>query len=123
MELRYFQYDEFDSPDMPGSGYGYMDREFLHCLDEARDIAGVKFKILSGYRSPKENIKKGGLSTSSHLIGRACDIRCTDTRKRLLIIEGLSMVGFRRFGIGKDHIHVDSDDLKKPSIWIIPNYI
>ena len=50
MELRYFQYDEFDSPDMPGSGYGYMDREFLQCLDEARDIAGVKFKILSGYK-------------------------------------------------------------------------
>jgi hypothetical protein len=34
---------------MPGSGYKYMDREFIEMLDEARDIAGIRFKILSGY--------------------------------------------------------------------------
>ena len=39
MELLHFSYDEFDSPDYPGSGYKYMDREFVECLDEARDIA------------------------------------------------------------------------------------
>jgi hypothetical protein len=63
--------------------------------------------------------KVGGLSTaSSHLIGRAADIHCTNTGKRLKIIEALSMVGFRRFGIAKTFIHVDNDDQKKPAIWL-----
>ena len=77
MELRHFTFEEFDSPDSPGSGEKYMDREFLDCLDEARDIAGVQFKINSGYRTPAHNRKVGGVSTSSHLIGRAADIHCT----------------------------------------------
>lgn len=118
MELKYFTFEEFDSPDAPGSGEKYMDREFLECLDEARDIAGVQFKINSGYRTPAHNLKCGGVSTSSHLIGRAADIHCTHTEKRLKIIEALSMVGFRRFGIASTFIHVDNDDQKKPSIWL-----
>lgn len=118
MELRHFTFEEFDSPDSPGSGEKYMDREFLDCLDEARDIAGVQFKINSGYRTPAQNRKVGGVSTSSHLIGRAADIHCTHTGKRLKIIEALSMVGFQRFGIGKTFIHVDNDDQKKQAIWL-----
>ena len=55
MELKHFTYDEFDSPDSPGSGEKYMDREFVECLDEARDIAGIQFKINSGYRTPEHN--------------------------------------------------------------------
>jgi len=118
MQLRYFKLEEFDSPDYPGSGEKFMDWEFLDCLDEARDIAGVQFKIISGYRTPQENKKRGGLTTSSHLIGRAADIHCTHTGKRLKIIEALSMVGFQRFGIHKEFIHVDNDDQKKASIWL-----
>ena len=118
MELRYFTFEEFDSPDAPGSGEKYMDREFLECLDEARDIAGVQFKINSGYRTPSHNRKVGGVSTSSHLIGRAADIHCTHAGKRLKIIEALSMVGFQRFGIASTFIHVDNDDQKKPAIWL-----
>ena len=118
MELRYFKLEEFDSPDYPGSGEKFMDWEFLDCLDEARDIAGIQFKINSGYRTPQHNKKVGGLSTSSHLIGRAADIHCTNVNKRLKIIEALSMVGFQRFGIGKTFIHVDNDDQKKAAIWL-----
>ena len=94
---------------------------FLDCLDEARDIAGVQFKINSGYRTPAHNKKVGGLTTSSHLIGRAADIHCTHTGKRLKIIEALSMVGFQRFGIAKTFIHVDNDDQKKQAIWLYSN--
>jgi len=118
MELKYFTFEEFDSPDYPGSGEKFMDREFLDCLDEARDIAGVQFKINSGYRTPQHNRKVGGGTASSHLIGRAADIHCTHTGKRLKIIEALSMVGFRRFGIANTFIHVDNDDQKKPAIWL-----
>ena len=118
MELKYFTFEEFDSPDSPGSGEKYMDREFMGCIDEARDIAGIQFKINSGYRTPAHNKKVGGVSTSSHTIGRAADIHCTDTKKRLKIIEALSMVGFQRFGIANTFIHVDNDDQTPPAIWL-----
>ena len=48
--MRYFTYDEFDSPDLPGSGE-FMEQEFLDLLDDARDIAGVPFIINSGFRT------------------------------------------------------------------------
>lgn len=120
MEYKYFSFDEFDSPDKPGSGYKYMDREFIEMLDEARDIAKIKFKILSGYVTNTHNlIHYKASSASSHLIGRAAHIECLNARKRLKIVESLNMVGFRRIGIHKDYIHVDNDDLKPPSIWLI----
>jgi len=120
MEYKYFSFDEFDCPGYPGSGYKYMDREFIEMLDEARDIAGLKFKILSGYRNAYVNTKIWEASTvSSHLIGRAAHIQCVSAKKRLRIIEALSMVGFKRFGLHREYIHVDNDDLKPDMIWFI----
>lgn len=120
MDYKYFTFDEFDSPDKIGSGYKYMDREFIEMLDEARDIAKLEFKILSGYRTKYANTNIWSASTtSSHLIGRAAHIRCLNSKFRLRIVEALSMVGFRRIGIHRDYIHVDNDDLKPPSIWLI----
>ena len=70
--LTYFNFEEFDSPDEIGSGLpkcqgGKMDLDFLHKLDEARTIAGVPFKITSGYRTPEHNAICGGRVGSSHL--------------------------------------------------------
>jgi len=42
--MKYFNYAEFDSPDLPGSGVE-MQGNFLSMLDEARGIAGIPFKI------------------------------------------------------------------------------
>lgn len=122
MELKYFSFHEFDSPDLPGSGEKYMDREFLEMLDEARHIAQLQFKITSGYRSKTHNRKVNGVSSSSHLVGRACDIACTNGNKRYKIIAALLEAGFTRIGVAKTFIHVDNDDfdhggLKKDAIW------
>jgi len=120
MEYKYFSFDEFDCPTLVGSGYKYMDREFIEMLDEARDIAKIRFKILSGYRTPAYNTNHFmAPTTSSHLIGRAAHIECVNAGKRLKIVEALSMVGFRRFGLHPKYIHVDNDDLKPPMIWFI----
>ena len=56
MTLRYFKLSEFDSPDEPGSG-AKMQPETLQMLDAARHIAGVPFKITSGYRTKEHNRK------------------------------------------------------------------
>ena len=108
MELKYFTLAEFDSPDVPGSG-NFMKEDFLIALDNARDIAGMPFKINSGYRTMEHNATIGGVENSSHIAGLAADIHCTDSRKRFVLIAALIAAGFTRIGIGKTFIHVDLD--------------
>ena len=84
MEYRHFTLSEFDSPDKPGSG-DRMDRNFVAMLDEARDIAGVSFKVTSGYRTELRNREVGGKVNSSHLIGKAADIHAPTSMLRFRI--------------------------------------
>jgi len=121
--MLHFKLEEFDSPDLPGTGY-VMDKTFLNLLDRARDAAGISFVISSGFRTleHQNELKKQGYpvsKSSSHLKGLAADISCTDSTSRLIIIESLLYVGFRRIGIGKNFIHVDLDkDKKQDVIWV-----
>ena len=121
--LRYFEYDEFDSPDEAGSGLpktdgGKMCIKFLHKLDEARTIANVPFKINSGYRTKEHNAKVGGRIGSSHLKGCAADIHVTNSAHRSAIVQGLIKAGFTRIGIAKTFIHADTDENKPSAIWL-----
>ena len=118
--MRNFNLKEFDSPDLSGSGLN-MDKDFLSMLDNARDIAKTPFKITSGYRTKEHNIaiyKKLGKKPieSSHLKGLACDIACSDSRARFLIINALLEAGFTRMGISDSFIHVDSDSDKAQNV-------
>ena len=116
--MRYFTYDEFDSPDAPGSGHE-MHQEFLYMLDDARDIAQVPFVINSGFRTEEHNRAVGGTSDSSHLVGWAADIRATTSNRRWLVIEALIQVGFTRIGVADTFVHVDCDPAKANNVmWL-----
>ena len=118
MEYRHFTLSEFDSPDKPGSG-DRMDRNFVAMLDEARDIAGVSFKVTSGYRTELRNREVGGKVNSSHLVGKAADIHAPTSMLRFRIIAALIAAGFTRIGIGRTFIHVDNDSNKTPGVaWL-----
>ena len=121
--LTYFNFEEFDSPDEIGSGLpkcqgGKMDLDFLHKLDEARTIAGVPFKITSGYRSIEHNAKVGGRVGSSHLKGCAVDIAVNNSAHRSAVVQGLIKAGFTRIGIAKTFIHADADENKPNALWL-----
>ena len=113
--MKYFKLSEFDSPDMVGSGEA-MDKEFLSRLDQARSLADVPFKITSGIRTEAHNRKVGGVSDSSHLLGYAADIACTNSVLRHKILTALIKVGFSRIGIAKTFIHVDNDPGKPENV-------
>jgi zinc D-Ala-D-Ala carboxypeptidase len=120
--MKYFNINEFDSPDAIGSGEN-MDKEFLSRLDQARSIADTPFKITSGFRSEAYNkslLERGYKASkdSSHLKGLAADIACTDSVSRYKIITALMKANLNRIGIADTFIHVDMD-LDKPAnvVW------
>ncbi len=61
---------------------------FAQCLEEARTNVGLKFYVNSWYRTSKLNKAVGGISSSNHLRGCACDFHLTQkiTRKRFIKI-------------------------------------
>tara|TARA_R110002012_G_scaffold321773_2_gene551302 strand:+ start:171 stop:539 length:369 start_codon:yes stop_codon:yes gene_type:complete len=120
--MNYFKFKEFDSPDLPNSGRN-MDANFLELLDFARTIAGIPFKITSGYRTKAHNeaLKAKGYSASpnsSHCKGLAVDISIPDSSTRHKILTSLIEAGFTRIGISDNFIHVDADkDKAQGVIW------
>jgi uncharacterized protein YcbK (DUF882 family) len=115
--MRYFKLSEFDSPDAPGSGKD-MCTDFLAMIDNARDIAGIPFKINSGMRTLAHNRSLGSKDTSSHIKGCAADIHCNNSLDRSKIVAALIQAGFRRCGIGETFVHVDCDNDKPNAIWL-----
>lgn len=116
--MKYFTYKEFDSPDAPGSGSN-MRPSTLEKLDKAREIAGIPFRINSGYRTVAHNRKVGGKRNSSHRKGYATDISATNDVYRWRIVEALIKVGFNRIGIARTFIHADDDPSKSQGvIWL-----
>ncbi len=102
-----------------GCGLMNMKKETVSKLEVARKMADVPFGINSGSRCTTHNTLKGGKPTSSHLNGYAVDIAVTSSRARFAILQSLIFVGFNRFGIGHNFIHVDDDPAKAPDVsWV-----
>lgn len=94
-------------------------------LDFARTIAGVPFIINSGFRCEnyQDELKSQGFETakglSPHEKGMAVDIRCDNPQVRPVILTALKEVGFDRFGLAHNFIHVDNDpDRSLNRIWL-----
>lgn len=94
--------------------------KLVEMLDKARGIAGIPFKITSGYRTTEHNAQVGGVSDSSHTTGLAVDLLVKDGVSGGKILLALVQAGFTRFGFYKDgHIHVDIDNTKpNPCYWV-----
>ena len=122
MKFKYFTYNEFDCKGGLGKGES-MNDDFICMLDDAREEAGIPFKIVSGFRTPEYNkqlIDYGfkASATSSHLIGLAVDIEAKTSLERFKIVTALLKVGINRIGLGKEFIHADYDTNKTSKlIW------
>ena len=107
--VRYFRRSEFGY-----AGDVEPDPLLVDLLDEARKYAGTPFVITSGIRAPS-----GPDDTSSHVTGKAVDIRAPTSRQKFQIVESLLLVGINRIGVYDRHIHVDTDRSKPAGVmWV-----
>ena len=112
--MKYFREEEFNCN--CGCDRLKLDPDFAKMIDEAREQAGVRFVVTSGYRCPTYNISVGGKKDSAHIHGKAADIACLTSPMRYWILYGLLKAGFDRIGIGAGFIHADTDDSKTGGI-------
>lgn len=113
VQLEHFKLKEFACS---CCGKAKMDSVFLEKIDEARRLAGIPFKINSGYRCPKHNTEVGSTS-KNHTSGKAADIAANNSQTRLKIVSALLKAGFKRIGISKTFIHADTMD-SLDSMWL-----
>jgi len=111
----FFAKEEFKCP---CCGLSYVDDKLIKMLNKARKIAGIPFIINSGFRCGEHNKNIGGYPTSSHMTGLAADIKCKNSKDRLIMLKALIEAKFNRIGIGNTFIHVDCDNSKTSDrIW------
>ena len=111
--LRYFKPSEFSCKCGCGAGLSEMQLAFMLRLENAREVAGIPFRISSGFRCEKHNKNVGGVADSAHVRGLAADILTSGSLERHTILNAVLKV-FPRVGVDKHFIHVDFD-LTKPN--------
>ena len=86
-----------------------LDPELVRMLDEARTFARVPFEITSGFREGDDK---------SHGRGLAVDLACVSSYRRMKVVSGLMLAGFRRIGVYDRHVHADIDKkLPEDVLW------
>lgn len=109
----YYKHDEIKCP---CCGYFEHDLPHLQKMFMLRVLTAKPIIINSWHRCQKHN-KAVGSKTDNHLHGAATDIRCIDSWYRQLLLDAIHKVGFKRIGIHRTFIHVDST-LKSPTVWL-----
>jgi hypothetical protein len=116
--LTYLTWDMFDSPDLPNSGYKFMEREPVIILDNIVKKYRISLNIILGYTSKPYADKLKLIRANSHRVGKAIKIRCVGTKKRLTLVKGLIEQGVNRIGVGNEYVYFDTDDLKERAFYI-----
>jgi len=116
--LTYLTWDMFDSPDLPNSGYKFMEREPVIILDNIVKKYRISLNIILGYTSKPYADKLKLIRANSHRVGKAVKIRCVGTKKRLTLVKGLVKQGVNRIGVGNEYVYFDTDDLKERAFYI-----
>jgi Peptidase M15. len=90
-----------------------VDANLIDKLGLIEQALGIDLTINSGYRCLHHNAEVGGVEDSSHTLGKAADIGCTNSGYRFLLVSAFINGGFNRIKIKETYIHVDVD-LSKP---------
>ena len=80
--------------------------QLLQMLNRTRELAGIPMTVNSGPRCEQYNIDSKGAKYSEHIEGKGADIKCLDSRSRMLIVRAAIQAGFTRIGIAKTFVHL-----------------
>lgn len=116
--LFYVTWDMFDSPDSPGSGYNFMEREPVVIFEEVVRRTRRKYKIERAYLSKNLADRMGLPTNNSHRVGKAIQIRVVGTKKRIDVISNLCMLGVTRIAVSRESIYFDTDGIKERAFMI-----
>ena len=112
---KYFKRAEFSCS---CCGRNNISEELVDRLDYSRSLAGIPFRITSGFRCEQHNRRIHGKPRSSHLDGSGADISAPTGAIKATIIGSLFAGGIKRVGIYKTFIHADvSKKLPYPMVW------
>ena len=114
MSFKYFSRQEFDCQETGENG---MQDEFVHALDQLREVCGFPFRITSGFRSVKHSIEAKKSKPGTHTQGIAADIGVSDGNQRYLIIKHAMALGFSGVAAAQGFVHVDTR-LSVPVVWV-----
>ncbi len=110
-----FNKEEFDSHDGAEMSVQILSNiiELVVELQKLRDAIGTSITVNSGYRSPEHNASIGGVLSSQHVLGRACDITADGINPNELgdLIEDLIDEGVLKIGgVGRYNTftHIDT---------------
>lgn len=95
-----------------GNGMLLINKESMNALQKFRHIVGVPVIVNSAYRDHEYNKKVGGAPKSQHLLGRAFDIRITDSLTRQMIHKYAKEAGFTGFGDYNTFVHIDTGPMR-----------
>jgi len=115
MLSKHFSTDEF----LCGCGCGFggkpddVDPVLLNRLEDIREVFGP-MRVNSGCRCTKHNAAVGGVPTSTHTLGKAADINAPTPEMRYRLVELAYAAGFKRIGVAKTFIHLDTAELDGP---------
>ena len=116
--LTFLTWDMFDSPDLPNSGYKFMEREPVLLLDRIVKRTRITLNIILGYTSKPYSDKLKLVRSNSHRVGKAVKIRCVGTKKRITLVRELVKEGVNRIGLSNEYVYFDTDDLKERAFYI-----
>lgn len=99
---------------IPQSSEYDLQGSLLHILRELETTLSLcyddfeELKINSAYRTAEYEKRHGRDGSSSHCLGKAVDIHCTNNKHRYHIIKFALQKGINRIGIYKTFIHLDT---------------
>ena len=111
--FKYFSIDEFNCQETDENA---MSENFIHKLDDLREVCAFPFKITSGYRSFDHSIEKRKAKPGTHSQGIAADIAVSGGGQRMVLVQKALLLGFTGIGVAKTFIHVDTRDTT-PVLW------
>jgi uncharacterized protein YcbK (DUF882 family) len=87
-----------------------MNPDFVHRLDQLREVCGFPFIITSGFRDPSHPVEAAKEVPGTHSQGIAVDIKVNNGFQRRKLVQEALKMGFNGIGVAKSFVHIDDRD-------------